>query len=580
MSEHRFQLYDTTLRDGMQQEGMAPTVDDKLAIARLLDGYGVGFIEAGWPGALPKDTEFFRRARSELTLRNAQLAAFGATCRPGGAVASDPQVRELLRAQTPVVTLVAKSHPRHVGLALRTTLAENLRMVSATVRHLVRAGRRVFLDAEHYFDGFLANRAYALEVVRTAMDAGAEAVVLCDTNGGSLPDGVAHIVRETLDATGARLGIHCHDDSGCAVANTLAAVDAGATHAQGTAHGYGERCGNANLFTVAASLVLKRGRAVLPPGHLARTAEVGEAIGAVTGVPGHPTTAYTGRSAFAHKAGLHASALRVDPDLYQHVDPARVGNTMRTLVSDLGGRSSVQLKAAELGYRVEDGSPALARAAARIKERESHGYSFESADASFELLLREELTPGRERAPFEPVSWWAGSGQRGEEPARAEARVRLLVNGTPAEATAVADTAVRALHGAVRAALVPWLPGLAGLELDEHRLRLLDGGPQARVLARCGYHGRTLATVGVGPDPVTAAWHALLDAFRYAATTAHPADGSTGTAPSDTAPSDTASSDTASSDTALPSAAPPAPDTGPAGVRPTGVRPTAPAAVG
>lgn len=352
----QFQLYDTTLRDGTQQEGMVLTVEDKLAVARRLDDLGVGFIEGGWPGAVPKDTEFFRRARTELDLGNAVLAAFGATRRPGVPASLDPQVRALLEAETPVVTLVAKSHTGHVRNALRTTLAENLAMISGTVRHLVHAGRRVFVDAEHYFDGYQLNREYALAVVRAAAEAGAETVVLCDTNGGSLPDEVRTVVTETLDLTGVPLGIHAHNDSGCAMANTMAAVDAGAVQAQGTAHGYGERCGNADLFTVIANLVLKRGREVIPLEKLRELARTGRAVTELTQVPGSAAAPYIGGSAFTHKAGLHASALRVDPDLYQHTTPEFVGNTMRTLVSDMGGRSSIELKARELGYAVEAGS--------------------------------------------------------------------------------------------------------------------------------------------------------------------------------------------------------------------------------
>ncbi|MDB1089564.1 citramalate synthase [Streptomyces sp. ACA25] len=509
------QLYDTTLRDGMQQEGMVPTVDDKLVIARQLDAFGVGFIEAGWPGALPKDTEFFRRARTELALATAQLVAFGATRRAGGLVSTDPQVRALLMAETPVVTLVAKSDSRHVELALRTTLAENLRMISSTVRFLTRSGRRVFVDAEHYFDGFLRNREYALEVVRTAAEAGAEAVVLCDTNGGSLPDEIGPTVAETLLSTGTRLGIHCHNDSGCAVANTLAAVDAGADHVQGTAHGYGERCGNADLFTVTANLVLKRGLDVLPPGRLATMAGVGEAISAVTTVSGRPAAPYIGASAFTHKAGLHASALRVDPDLYQHTDPSGVGNAMRTLVSDMGGRSSVQLKAVELGYDLSAGSEPVGRAAARVKELESRGYSFESADASFELLLREELADGRLDPVIEVHSWFAGTGQGPEDSPRSEATVQLLADGEPVEARADAAEPVAALDRVLHTALDPHFPELRTLVLLKHRVRVLDSTGTARALLSFHDGRRQWGTVGVGTDTVAAAWAALLDACRY-----------------------------------------------------------------
>ncbi|MEU3077304.1 citramalate synthase [Streptomyces laurentii] len=520
MAEHGFQLYDTTLRDGTQQEGMLLTVEDKLAVARRIDALGVGFIEGGWPGAVPRDTEFFRRAATgELDLRHAVLAAFGATRRPGVAAALDPQVRALLEAETPVVTLVAKSHTGHVRHALRTTLAENLAMIDGTVRYLVYAGRRVFVDAEHYFDGYQLNREYALAVVRTAAEAGAETVVLCDTNGGSLPDEVASIVAETRALTGVPLGIHCHDDTGCAVANTMSAIDAGAVHAQGTAHGYGERCGNANLFTVIANLVLKRGREVVPLEKLRDLAPTGRAIAEVTQVPPRAAAPYVGSSAFTHKAGLHASALRVDPNLYQHTDPALVGSAMRTLVSDLGGRSSIELKARELGYEVAAGSDEVARAARRVKQLENDGYSFESADASFELLLREELAGGPPPAPFEVESWSVRVlAPRGAE-VRTEATVRLVADGRRLTATGYGNGPVNALDTALHSALDPCFPALARLELTDYRVRVLSGetgsGATARVLTSFRDGERAWRTVGVDGNTVTASWRALLDAVHY-----------------------------------------------------------------
>ncbi|GGY78714.1 citramalate synthase [Streptomyces nitrosporeus] len=520
MAEQSFQLYDTTLRDGTQQEGMVLTVEDKLAVARRLDGLGVGFIEGGWPGAVPKDTEFFRRARTELVLENAVLAAFGATRRPGVQAAVDPQVRALLEAETPVVTLVAKSHTGHVRNALRTTLAENLAMISSTVRHLVHAGRRVFVDAEHYFDGYQLNREYALAVVRAAAEAGAETVVLCDTNGGSLPDEVGAVVAETYAMTGVRLGIHCHNDTGCAVANTMAAVDAGAVHAQGTAHGYGERCGNADLFTVAANLVLKRGREVVPLEKLRELAAVGHAVAELTEVPGTVAAPYIGRAAFTHKAGLHASALRVDPGLYQHTTPELVGNMMRTLVSDMGGRSSIELKARELGYEVEAGSEEVARAATRVKELENAGYSFESADASFELLLREELGgEGPAPYPFEVESWSVGVSGTHVGEVRTEALVRLKVQGRTVTASGQGNGPVNALDTALHTALDPCFPVLAQLELVDYRVRVLSGetgsGAAARVLISYRAGDRRWGTVGVDGNTTAASWQALLDAVHY-----------------------------------------------------------------
>nr|AKT74269.1 TxnP2 [Streptomyces bottropensis] len=526
MAVQDFQLYDTTLRDGTQQEGLVLSVDDKLAVARCLDRLGVGFIEGGWPGAVPKDTEFFRRAATELRLDNAVLVAFGATRKPAASAATDPQVRALLTSGTPVVTLVAKSHPRHVELALRTTLAENLAAIGSTVRHLVHAGRRVFLDAEHFFDGYRANRAYALEVVRTAAEAGAETVVLCDTNGGSLPEEVGAVVADTLRSTGVPLGIHCHDDSGCAVANTMAAVASGARHVQGTVHGYGERCGNANLLTLAANLILKRGVPALPPGRLGDMAAVGRSIAEITGHSPAAGAPYVGTSAFTHKAGLHASALRVNSELYQHIEPHTVGNAMRTLVSDMGGRSSVVLKATELGYDVATAHDAVARLATRVKELEHRGYSFESADASFELLLRAELPRRRTAPPVEILSWHVRTEADRAGRARSSASVRLGVAGMPVTGDGVGEGPVDTLDRAVHEALDPWFPQLRRLRLADYRVRLPAGGSDgrvtARVLASFTDGPERLTTVGVADDTASAFFQALMDAVLYRLT---PADG-------------------------------------------------------
>src|SRR5437764_12716478 len=392
-----FHVYDTTLRDGAQREGLSLSVHDKLAVARHLDDLGVGFIEGGWPGANPKDEAFFRRAAAgELTLSNAQLAAFGATRKAGAVAADDPQVRALVDAQTPVVTLVAKSHVGHVERALRTTREENLAMIRDTIEFLRGEGRRVFLDAEHFFDGYLLDRDYALAVVRTAYDAGADVVALCDTNGGMLPGRLAEIVHGVA-GSGLRVGIHAHNDTSCAVAKSLAAVEAGASHVQGTANGYGERAGNADLFSVVAALEVKLGRSVLPQGTLADLVRVSHAIAEVANIAPDDHQPWVGMSAFAHKAGLHASALKVDPDLYQHTDPALVGNDMRVLVSELAGRASIELKARELDIVVDRAT--VGRVIDRVKEMEAAGYSFEAAEASFELLLREEVDGKRER-PF------------------------------------------------------------------------------------------------------------------------------------------------------------------------------------
>jgi 2-isopropylmalate synthase len=518
MPEPTFQVYDTTLRDGAQQEGLTLSVEDKLAIARCLDELGVGFIEGGWPGAIPKDTEFFRRAAAELRLTNATLAAFGSTRRAGVRAADDPQVRALVDSLAPVVTLVAKSDVRHVEKALRTTPAENLAMIRETVEHLVAEGRRVVLDAEHFFDGYRHDAAYALEAVRVAAEAGAEVVALCDTNGGMLPAQVGDVVHAVRSRSGANLGIHCHNDTGCAVANSLAAVDAGAAHVQGTLNGYGERTGNADLLAVVANLELKLGRAVLPPGRLAEATRIAHAVSEITNVPPHSRQPYVGVSAFAHKAGLHASAIKVDPDLYQHTDPTRVGNDMRMLVSDMAGRASIELKGRELGFDLAGDRDLLTRITDRVKALEAAGYTFEAADASFELLLREEVD-GARPAYFDVESWRAITESRPGGDAVSEATVKLTAGGRRLVAIGEGNGPVNALDQALRKALLPVYPELDKLELIDFRVRILDAahGTDAvtRVLIETSDAGSSWQTVGVGANVIEASWQALADGLAY-----------------------------------------------------------------
>ncbi len=514
---NEFHVYDTTLRDGAQQEGLNLSVADKLTIAGMLDDLGVGYIEGGWPGANPKDTEFFRRAAGELHLSHAQLAAFGSTRRAGAVAAEDPQVRALLDAGTDVVTLVAKSHVRHVTDALHTTLDENLAMIGDTVSLLVAEGRTVFLDAEHFFDGFALDSGYALEVVRTASSAGASVVVLCDTNGGMLPPQVTDVVGKVLANCDASLGAHCHNDTGCAVANTLAAVDAGAMHVQGTVNGYGERTGNADLVTVVSNLQLKQGRRVVPPECLSQALHLSHAISEVTNVAPYGRQPYVGASAFAHKAGLHASALKVDPDLYQHTDPALVGNSMRTLVSDMAGRASIELKANELGFDLSNDPDLVARIVSRVKALEQEGWTFDAADASFALLLQEQIT-GRRPAYFDTESWRVITEFRAGDPV-SEATVKLAAAGRREVATGEGNGPVNALDHALRDALATAYPELAQFELVDFKVRILDAahGTDAttRVLIETGDGSRTWQTLGVAPNIVEASWIALVDSFSY-----------------------------------------------------------------
>ena len=469
-----FHIYDTTLRDGAQQEGLNLSVNDKMVIARHLDELGVGFIEGGWPGANPKDTEFFALAKKELKLKNAQFVAFGATRRPNVKAADDVLLGALRDSGAPVVTLVAKSFDRHVELALKTTLEENLEMIRDSITHLRSEGQRVFLDAEHFFDGYRNNKNYALEVVRTAAEAGADVIALCDTNGGMLPDEIADVVHEVLSGSKARLGIHCHNDTGCAVANSMAAVAAGATHVQGTLNGYGERTGNADLVSIIANLELKKDKKVLPDQALRESFRIAHAVAEVTNIQPSARQPYVGVSAFAHKAGLHASAIKVDPALYQHEDPAEVGNDMRMLVSDMAGRASIELKSMELGVDLGGDKELITRVVERVKDLESKGFTFEAADASFELLLLEEKN--RKRPKFFTIEHWLTSVESDEKRnIVTKAEVTVTANNQKIICTGTGNGPVNAFDNALRTGLLKLYPELAKLELTDYKVRILEG---------------------------------------------------------------------------------------------------------
>lgn len=522
MDTTTFDVYDTTLRDGAQQEGMNLSVADKLTIAPLLDELGVGYVEGGWPGAIPKDTEFFRRAAKELDLRHAVLAAFGATRKPGTRAWEDAQVRALLDSEAPVVTLVAKHDVRHVERALRTTPEENLAMIADTVAFLVGEGRRVVVDAEHFFDGHRFDAGYALRAVSAGFEAGAECVVLCDTNGGMLPSQVHEAVGAVRAHVGGRLGIHAHNDSGCAVANSLAAVEAGAVHVQGTINGYGERTGNADLLTVVANLEVKLGRRVLAGDGLRDMTRIAHAVSEVTNIAPFARQPYVGASAFAHKAGLHASAIKVDPDLYQHVDPQAVGNDMRMLVSEMAGRASIELKGRELGFDLGGQGELLSRVTSRVKDAEAQGYTYDAADASFELLLREEID-GARPAFFRTESWRVFVETLAGDPTEAcsEATVKIHVGGERVIATGEGNGPVNALDHALRKALAPCYPEIERFELIDFKVRIMDTqhGTDAttRVLVETMDTGAetTWSTVGVGPNVVEASWEAIVDSIVF-----------------------------------------------------------------
>jgi 2-isopropylmalate synthase len=511
----KVEVYDTTLRDGSQQVGLDLTVADKLHVAVALDALGVDVVEGGWPGSNPKDAEFFARA-ADLPWRHAKLAAFGATRPPRRSTDDDPNLLALLAARTPIVTLVGKAWTLHVDEALRTTREENLAMVAESVRFMAARGRRVIFDAEHFFDGYRADRGYALEVLAAAAEAGADTLALCDTNGGTLPDEAARILAEVSVATSARLGVHFHNDSGCAVANSVIAVSGGALHVQGAANGYGERCGNADLFAVIASLELKRGHELLPPGRLAALASTARTIAELANLPLAARQPYVGSSAFTTKAGLHASAIARRPDAYSHVDPGLVGNQARVLVSELAGRSNVLAKADELGLDLRSDPELAAVILDQIKDAEHRGYAFEAADASFELLVRR--TAGMLPAWFE-LEGYRVVIERGAEQDRSEAIVRLVLGEHRVVAVGEGVGPVHALDQAMRRGLAELYPALAGIALVDYKVRILDGraatSAVTRVMLTSADHDGEWTTVGVSQDIVTASWEALVDGIAY-----------------------------------------------------------------
>jgi 2-isopropylmalate synthase len=514
-------VFDTTLRDGSQQEGLSLTVDDKLRVAEQLDHLGVTYIEGGWPGANPKDDEFFRRAPSELRLSTSTLVAFGSTRRAGAKADHDEVLRKLVEADTSTVCIVAKSWDRHVTDALRTDLDEAVAMVADSVDFLRRRDKRVFLDAEHFFDGYLHNPDFAWRVLRAAEESGAEALVLCDTNGGTLPHDIAAIVAEVVGQAEAQIGIHCHNDAGCAVANSLAAVGAGATQVQGCVNGYGERAGNADLAAAIPDLSLKLSVRTIPPDRLERLTSVSHHIAELVNITPSPQQPYVGSSAFAHKAGLHASAIARRRDLYEQVAPDLVGNGMRIVVSEMAGRSTLAMKATELGLDLD--GEVLGRVLDELKQLEHAGYHFAVADGSLELLLRR--AGGWEPDYFSVESFRVitdhgplpGPEHVGVGPVSTEATVKVHVGDDRMVAIAEGNGPVNALDAALRKAIGPHFPALAEIHLTDYRVRVLDTGlgtgAVTRVLVDTSDGERTWTTIGVSENIIEASWQALYDSI-------------------------------------------------------------------
>ena len=509
-------VYDTTLRDGTQGEGISFSVTDKLLIAEKLDQFGADYIEGGFPGSNPRDITFFQEAK-HLRLKHARLAAFGSTRRAGAKADEDAQLRTLLDSGMPVMTIVGKTWTLHVTEILRTTLEENLAMIEDSARYLVAQGREVIYDAEHFFDGYKSDSDYALKTLAAALRGGASNLSLCDTNGGTLVDEFKDIVgRVVKEFGGDKVGVHCHNDSGLGVALSLAGVTAGATLVQGTMNGYGERVGNANMTTILPNLFLKMGRTARCAGHLAQLRDLSLFFDELANLRPDPKAPFIGQSAFAHKGGLHANAAQKVARSYEHIDPALVGNRTRVLVSDMAGRSSVALKAKEMGVALDEKHPAMKDLIEELKEREFRGYEYEAADASFKLLVSKHLA---QRETFFEVESYRVIIERHGKELWAEATVKLKVNGESVHTVAEETGPVGALDKALRLALEKTYPQLRTMTLRDYKVRILEGNQSAssrtRVLIESGDGQSIWGTVGVSDNIIDASWEALRESVEF-----------------------------------------------------------------
>lgn len=510
----KIQTFDTTLRDGTQGESVSFSAEDKLLIAQKLDELGIDYIEGGWPGSNPKDKAFFERAK-ELRLSHAKLTAFGSTRLAKNSVENDPNVRELIAAQTPVVSIFGKTWDFHVRRALGITEEENLELIADTVRFLKIHGREVVYDAEHFFDGYRANPTYALKTLEAAQEAGADVLCMCDTNGGTMPMQVAEIVAAVRSRFDGVLGIHAHNDSELAVANSLVAVEAGATHVQGCMNGYGERCGNANLCSILANLELKLGHTTVGSEKLRNLTSVARFVAEMANLPLRSEQAFVGPSAFAHKGGIHVSAVMKDAATYEHIQPESVGNRQRVLLSDLSGRGNVTYKLKQLGLKDDLPESARREILERIKQMEHQGYDFEAAEGTFELLVREAIEPNFH--PFDVVGYEVSTKLEGHETVTS-ASVTLRVGETVHVSTATGNGPVHALDICLRQCLAPVYPAITDVRLTDYKVRVLGakGGTESkvRVLVEWSDHQRSWATAGISDNVIDASWRALVDALR------------------------------------------------------------------
>ncbi len=513
----RIAIYDCTLRDGTQGEEIAFSVEDKLRIAEKLDTLGIGYIEGGWPGSNPKDMGFFDAAK-KLKLRQARIAAFGSTRRAGNRVGKDPNIIALLKAETPVVTIFGKSWDFHVQKALRTSLSKNLELIQDSVGYLKKRCDEVVYDAEHFFDGYRRNPEYALKTIRAAEAGGADCIVLCDTNGGALPSQIVAGIEAAKETVSTALGIHTHNDSELAVANTLAAVERGAVHVQGCINGYGERCGNANLSSVLPDLQLKMGYRCMTSAQLRKVREVSHFVDELANRRADTHQPFVGNSAFAHKGGVHVQAVLRDPNTYEHLPPEEVGNHRRVLISDLSGRANVVYKAKEFGIDLDAQDPETMEIVKQLKDLENQGYQFEAAEGSFELLIKK--AKGQRKKFFDLVGYRVTVEKLDEvSPARAEATIQVAVEGRLEHTASEGNGPVDALNNALRKALEKFYPRLSETELIDYKVRILNesAATQAttRVLIESSDHDSKWGTVGVSPNIIEASWEALVDSFEY-----------------------------------------------------------------
>jgi 2-isopropylmalate synthase len=516
MTSKKIEIYDTTLRDGSQGEGISFSVQDKILIAKKIDELGFDFIEGGWPGANPKDIAFFEELK-KIRLKSAKVAAFGSTRKAHSKASEDDNLRGLLAADTPAITIFGKSWDLHVREVFKTDLDENIRMISDSVKFLKSKGRQVIYDAEHFFDGYTSNPDYALKTLQTALEAGASALVLCDTNGGSMPSKIFKIVSEVHAKLSFPLGIHTHNDCGVGIANAVAAVEAGACHVQGTINGYGERCGNPDILAIVANLQLKLGFHCLPASKVKEFTEAARFVGEVSNMVQAKNQPYVGQSAFAHKGGVHINAVLKNPQTYEHIDPALVGNRRRFLVSELGGKTNITLKAKELDIDLEKESPEARAILKKIQEKEHEGYQYEAAEASFELLVREAT--GKKKEFFKVKKAWVSNEIIGDKNQEVQAEVIIEVGHKEKKVEATGDGPVNALESAFRKALIDFYPQIKDIHLDDYKVRIVNSragtAAKVRVFIEFRDEKNIWTTVGVSTNVIEASWQALVDAYQY-----------------------------------------------------------------